>query len=77
MCDRVEEHAEDWPETRLNRWIGFIQCGLLANELLELSDAKVMFESIKNSFASTLDDRDLADHLDPDSPFHMELGGQG
>lgn len=77
MCDRIEEHAEDWPETRLHRWIGFVQCGLMANELLELSEAKTMFDSIKNRFGATLEDQDLADHLDPDSSFHMELGGQG
>jgi hypothetical protein len=29
MCGHIEEHAEDWPTTRLHRWIGFVQCGMM------------------------------------------------
>ena len=77
MCDRIERQAEAWPETRLHRWIGFVQCAMMANGMLELSDAKVMFEAVKNRFAKTSEDPDLLDHLDPSSPFELELGGQG
>ena len=77
MCDRIERHAEAWPETRLHRWIGFVQGAMMANRMLELGDAKVMFEAVKNKFAVTSEDPDLIDHLDPNSPFEMDLGGQG
>lgn len=77
MCDRIERQAETWPETRLHRWIGFVQCAMMANRMLELSDAKVMFETVKNKFSGSSEDPDLIDHLDPNSPFEMDLGGQG
>ncbi len=77
MCERIENHAETWPENRLHRWVGFVQCAMMANGMLELNDAKVMFEAVKNRFAATSDDPDLIDHLDPTSFFELELGGQG
>ena len=77
MCDRIERHAEDWPETRLHRWIGFVQCAMVANRMLDLGGAKVMFEGVKNRFAGASEDPDLFAHLDPDSPFELDLGGQG
>ena len=77
MCKLVVEHAEDWPVTKLHRWIGFIQAGMIANLMLDLDGAKAMFNRIKEQFGSIAKDQDLVDHLDPSTSFEMELGGQG
>ena len=77
MCARIETHATDWPDTKLHRWIGFIQCAMIANGILDLAGTKEMFDSVKNAYLLTRDDQDLTDHLDPDSSLEMDLGGQG
>jgi hypothetical protein len=77
MCDKIEQHAEDWPDTKLHRWIGFVQCAMMANGMLDLTGAKAMFDTIKNEYRPSTGDQDLIDHLDPNSSFEMELGGQG
>lgn len=77
MCDCIEEHSEDWPPTRLHRWIGFVQCAMMANRMLDLAEAKAMFNKAKIAHAESSEDHDLVDHLDPDSSFELELGGEG
>lgn len=77
MCGRIERHAEDWPATKLHRWIGFVQCGMLANRILSLDGAKGMFDEVKNTYGTNSVDQDLIDHLDPNNPFKMDIGGQG
>jgi hypothetical protein len=77
MCDRIEKHAADWPDTKLHRWIGFIQCAMIANGILDLAGTKRMFDSVKNEYLLTSKDQDLTDHLDPDSSFEIDVGGQG
>lgn len=77
MCDRIERHAADWPDTKLHRWIGFIQCAMIANGILDLAGIKKMFDSVKNEYLQTSKDQDLTDHLDPDSSFEIDVGGQG
>ena len=76
MCDRIEQHADDWPETRLHRWIGFVQSGMMANRILDLAMAKVMFDKAKVAHAEMGDDEDLVDHLDAESDYRLELGGE-
>lgn len=76
MCDRIEEHSEDWPPTRLHRWIGFVQGAMMANRMLDLEGAKAMFNQAKIAHAERSDDDDLVDHLDPQSSFELELGGE-
>jgi len=76
MCDRIEEHSEDWPATRLHRWIGFIQSAMMANRMLDLEAAKSLFDDAKIAHASTSDDGDLLGHLDPNSTFTLNLGGE-
>ena len=76
MCDRIEQHAEDWPQTKLHRWIGFVQCGMMANRMLDLSGAKAMFEEVRQDYGAGGDDQDLIDHLDPDASFEMDIGGE-
>jgi len=29
MCDQIQKRAEEWPLTRLHRWIGFVQAATL------------------------------------------------
>jgi hypothetical protein len=76
MCDRIEGHAEDWPETKLHRWIGFIQCGLMANRMAGLDEVKAMFGEAKHAYGDGHADQDLLDHLDPASSFHVDVGGE-
>ncbi len=77
MCSKIAEHSQDWPATRLHRWIGFVQAGMMANHLLDLDGAKAMFSKLKAAFREVGEDRDLIDHLDPDSSFRFDLGGEG
>ena len=77
MCDQVVAHAEAWHNTKLHRWIGFVQCGLMANRLREFGEIKMMFNEAKKAYGLAEADNDLADHLDPAHPFELDLGGQG
>jgi hypothetical protein len=77
MCKLIVEHAEDWAAIKLHRWIGFVQAGMIANLMLDLDGAKAMFNEIKEEYGSIAKDQDLIDHLDPQSSFKMDLGGQG
>jgi hypothetical protein len=76
MSERIIEHAESWPEARLQRWIGFIQCGLIANGIIDVGVAKTMFDAAKNAYSGCTPDDDLVDHLDPDNLFRFEIGGE-
>ena len=77
MTDCVTEHAEDWPGSRLHRWIGFIQCGMLANGILDFDAAKAMFDAAKKTHSESCPDDDLIDHLDPENAFTFDIGGEG
>jgi len=75
MCDRLEKHLDDWPASKLNRWIGFIQCAMMANHMLDLDGVKSMFNRAKKAFGEPSED--LVDHLDPNSFFELDIGGEG
>lgn len=75
MCDRIDEHAEDAPATKLHRWIGFVQAAMLANRAVDLAQLKTMFDEAKRAHGETSED--LIDHLDPTSSFEFDIGGQG
>ena len=77
MCDQIQKHAQGTPVTRLHRWIGFVQAGILANRMLDLEQIKAMFEDIKKLHCLSSEDQDLIDHLDVESSFKLDLGGQG
>ncbi len=77
MSDQIIEHAEHWPEVRLNRWLGFIQCGMMANDIIDFDGAKSMFDAAKNAYEGALPDDDLIDHLNADSAYLFEVGGEG
>ena len=74
MCDQIEEHAEASPATKLHRWIGFIQAAMLANRMLDLERVKAMFDDAKVAHGESNDD--LLDHLNPQSLFELEIGGE-
>ena len=74
---KIEDHAENWPITKLHRWIGFVQGGMMANRILDLAGAKSMFDQAKIAHGGSGQDQDLIDHLDLDSPFELDVGGQG
>lgn len=75
MCDKIEKHAEDWPATKLHRWIGFVQCAMMANGMLDLNGAKALFDQAKVAHGQVSED--LLDHLNPDSSFEFDIGGEG
>lgn len=49
---------------------------MIAKRFLRLDEVKTMFDVAKNSFGARNDDQDLLDHLDADTAFEMEIGGQ-
>jgi hypothetical protein len=78
MCQQVEQHADTWGTAKVHRWIGFIQAGILASGILDLDGLKAMFNATRQTHSdaqSNLDD--LIDHLDAQTDFHLELGGEG
>jgi hypothetical protein len=75
MCDRIEKHADDWSTAKLHRWIGFVQCAMMANRMLDLSGIKAMFDKAKNAYGESSED--LLDHLDPEKSFEFDIGGEG
>jgi len=75
MCKQIQRHATEWPATKVHRWIGFVQGAMIANHMLTLAETKAMFDEAKNAFGAP--DVDLVDHLDPDSSFRLDIGGQG
>jgi hypothetical protein len=77
MCEHIENRAGNWPTTRLHRWIGFVQCGMTANGMLDFDGAKAMFDDAKNAYGEGGGDDDLIDHLNPRSSFKMDIGGEG
>jgi hypothetical protein len=77
MCDRIQKQAEEWPVTKLHRWIGFIQGGMMANRMLNFTGAKTMFDEARNAYGTIGADENLLDHLDSESSFEFEIGGEG
>ena len=75
MCAQIEDHAEVVPATKLHRWIGFVQCGMMANRILDFDGAKAMFDKAKAAYGEVGDD--LIDHLDPACGFRVDIGGEG
>ena len=76
MLKQISLHAEDWPVTKLHRWIGFVQCGMVAHGMLGFGTAKAMFKKVQEACGVSDEDQDLIDHLDPEHSFRLELGGE-
>jgi len=77
MCARIQQNALAWPESKLHRWLGFVQCGIMANRILDLEGTKALFEITDGASQSGAADQDLIDHLDPTNPFELDIGGEG
>lgn len=77
MCDRIQKQAEEWPATKLHRWIGFIQAAMMANRMLNFAGAKTMFDEARAAYGTNGADENLLDHLDPASSFELDIGGEG
>ena len=78
MCNQIVQNSRIWPDTRLHRWIGFVQGAMLANRMLDLDELKAMFDEAKRAHGEASDDlEDLLDHLDPTNSFELDIGGQG
>jgi hypothetical protein len=75
MCRQIVKNAEHWPLTKLHRWIGFVESGMLANRIVDLNEFRKMFDDVKLAFGKPSED--LIDHLDVESSFELDLGGQG
>jgi len=75
MCYNITKHVEDWPATKLQRWIGFIQGAMMANRMLDLDGLREMFDKAKVAHGEI--NEDLIDHLNADSSFEVDIGGEG
>ncbi len=77
MCKQIQSHVDDWSDARVHRWFGFIQAAMLANRILDLNGLKSMFDAARSAHGELEDDPELIDHLNPETFFEFELGGQG
>lgn len=77
MCHKIEEPAEKAPATKLHRWLGFVQCAMMANRMLDLDGAKAMFDEARSANGDAAEYDNLIDHLDASVSFELEIGGQG
>ncbi|MCA9064218.1 MAG: hypothetical protein KDA96_14205 [Planctomycetaceae bacterium] len=78
MCEKIVQHAEVGPAHKLHRWIGFIQCAMLANRMLDLDQLKAIFDEAKLAHQeASADLEDMLEHLDPTNSFEFDIGGQG
>jgi hypothetical protein len=77
MCAQIIQYAQEWPAAKLFRWIGAIQSAILANHMLNIRQVRNMFGGMKRFRRVSSRDQDLVDHLDPNSSFKFDIGGQG
>lgn len=76
MCEEIVAHAKEWSTVKSHRWIGFVQAGMIANYMLDLEGAKVMFNELRKNYGDIALDQDLIDHLDPKNKFSLDIGGE-
>lgn len=74
MCASILKHSNEWPLTKLHRWIGFVQGAMIANRMIDLKEAKGLFDDAKMAFGASTED--LLDHLNPDVQFEIDIGGE-
>ncbi len=76
MARQISVQVDQWPATKLHRWIGYVQCGMVANHILDFEGALAMFKRIRQAHNEGEADQDLIDHLNPDHVFRLEIGGE-
>ena len=74
MCQQILSHAEFAHDTKLHRWVGFVQAGILANHMLDLDGIRALGDEAKREHGPV--DVDLLDHLDPLGSFELEVSGE-
>lgn len=76
LCCNLERRAETWPESRLHRALGFVQGVLVARGVTSYADQLALINGLKVAYPEDTDE-ELQEHLDPKSPFQLDLGGPG
>ena len=76
MLTQIPVHANDWPVTKLHRWIGFVHRGMIAHGMLTFVTAMEMFGKARDACGPDPVDQDLIDHLDPKHSFRFEIDGE-
>jgi len=75
MCGQLQKHAEHWPQAKQHRWLGYIQAGLVAHGIIDLPKVKSMFDDAKVAYSDACGD--WLEHLDHESAYKVDIGGQG
>jgi hypothetical protein len=75
MCAEVAARVGSWPKTRLHRWLGFIQAGMIAHGLVLPEGQTSMLDEADRAHPDI--DQDLLDHLNADECFELDIGGEG
>lgn len=78
LLDRIEKYAveEHWADSKLHRYIGAVQDSMIWLGAATVHDLKEIMFQAKKHF-SEKPDKELTDHNDPDSPFELDIGGEG
>ena len=76
LCRNLERRVDKWPETRLHRALGFIQGVLVARGASSYEEQMARIDKLKVAFPEDADE-ELQEHLDPESPFWLDLGEPG
>jgi hypothetical protein len=75
MCERIGKHYEDWPVTKLHRWVGYIQGVMVANGMSSVDLEKQTVQDARIWFPEEID-QELDDHNNPDIKFRLDIGGE-
>ena len=75
MCDQLDENVDQWSAVKVARWIGFLQCALIADRILDARHVGVIFADARGGLHDAR--RDLLDRLAAEEPFEFDLGGEG
>lgn len=77
MLDRLTHKAneEAWPDTKLHRWLGWVMGCMACHGIAGHSRLQHLVGESKRYFDEKPDE-DLESHLNPDSPFRFDIGGE-
>lgn len=51
MCEEMENNSEDWPVSKLHRWIGYVQGQMVLMGITDLETEKDVVRELKKQFA--------------------------
>lgn len=69
-------HQEEWPDTKLHRWLGWVMGCMACHNIASLERQKEIVAHAKLHFGEK-DDDELTEHHNPDSTFRLDIGGEG